>query len=1227
MKTFKEGLQLLSLVLLAQFGVRSVADCVPAPAGLVGWWRGEGTSDSTGATQGSFRGSVHVVGGKVGDGFAFGGSSSALQLPSSFKLTTTDFSIETWIKRQNATSAGLDAEGGEIFAGSANGFSFGLTHDGRLYGGQIGVISFYSTSQIRDTSWHHVAVTKTGNTVRYFADGNLVTTVSTTATFDLNGPYAIGGLGAPFAGVYYGFLGNIDELTVYSRALSAGEINAIYLADSAGKCTAAPAIVSLPVVNPSFEALTGTDPTFFDTSGKLLEGHYSTFATSQVSASGFYSANAVPGWTGVSGGTSHPSTSVVPGGVTDGKQSAWIYLTGYIAQVLPNRFQADTTYRLTVDVGAEKGFTFPGYYIALYSEGQVVAADTNSVTVPAGTFATAELAVTLPANSPFIGKPIEIRLGIPGSKADQTDFDNVRLTVAPAARVLPVVNPSFEALTGSDLNYFDGNGKLRPNKSSEFPGYPIDLSIQFASADAIPGWAGHASCGTINYTGTPYFSSAIPDGQNVAWINHTGYISQTLAEPYREGFTYRLAVDVGALLGINFTGYTVGLYANGQAVAVDNNSISATKGTFVTANVVITLPSDSSFIGQPIEIRLGIPGSQGDQVVFDNVRLTAQGGAIKDNVALSAVGPVKVQAGTDFTVSFAVKNEGVEPIANVVLNTTLPTGFTLIANTTSQGANIVGASSVQSSLGLLPAATTATVTLTGHGNSTDFLDFIGQVTRDGIDVSLADNQAKVTVKIFGTTVQPPNGIVGWWRAEGDRTDVLGNGNGSSASGLTYVAGEAGQAFNFVGGAPGIIVGNPSAFHLQNFSIETWVKRADVTAGSQAYPYVGGIFSGGLNNYSFALQPTGELAVSQVGVSFVNSSGRITDTAWHHVAVTKNGSSVRFYIDGAPAGTASYNPIFTFETPFAVGSLGALFGYNYTFWGAIDELSLYNRALTGAEISGIYAADASGKSHENITLTASNPVAVLPGVDFATSFLVKNQGASPATGIVISNALPAGFALLETNSATQGFSTNIDGTLVTQIGTLAPGVSATVTFYGHSATPGTLAFHGLVIRDGLDLTLADNEADTSAEILGPCLSAPAGLVALLRGDGNADDVLSHAATFTAPSYAPGRVGQAFNFDGPSEVSIPDSADLDLASFTIETWVYPTTVDGTVDIIASKELYPDALEKIQFEIGIKGPLSDAPSTIPPGNLAIYLSGISSLPNNYGGWVDTHSAIPLN
>lgn len=84
-------------------------------------------------------------------------------------------------------------------------------------------------------------------------------------------------------------------------------------------------------------------------------------------------------------------------------------------------------------------------------------------------------------------------------------------------------------------------------------------------------------------------------------------------------------------------------------------------------------------------------------------------------------------------------------------------------------------------------------------------------------------------------------------------------------------------------------------------------------------------------------------------SIISSS--ITDGKWHHLVGIKNGSNISVYIDSSLIGTKSLNG----EKITGIYDLyiGALAGSSEFFNGSIDELRIYNRALTAAEVTELY----------------------------------------------------------------------------------------------------------------------------------------------------------------------------------------------------------------------------------------------------------------------------------
>jgi hypothetical protein len=110
------------------------------------------------------------------------------------------------------------------------------------------------------TNWHHVAVTKSGSTVIYYCDG---------AAYPASGPYDPGFtfttvplIGIRGTDLLSSFLGTIDEVAVYNRALGPDEIQSIYNAGSSGKCPLAPVIL----VQPADQTIPANAPVTFSVS-------------------------------------------------------------------------------------------------------------------------------------------------------------------------------------------------------------------------------------------------------------------------------------------------------------------------------------------------------------------------------------------------------------------------------------------------------------------------------------------------------------------------------------------------------------------------------------------------------------------------------------------------------------------------------------------------------------------------------------------------------------------------------------------------------------------------------------------------------------------------------------------------------------------------------------------------------------------------------------------------
>ncbi len=217
---------------IGAYEVVTTSACVNPPARLVSWWPGDGNaSDIWDSNPGTLVGGATFGPGKVNDAFRFSGS-GRVSLPSA--PSSAEFTIDAWVY----VSAYTNWPWKTIYADDAWGFWLytapGEPNTGRLNWWRGNVNGFVGTTPIPTDSWHHVALTYSNSTFTGYLNGNPDGS-STFAGQQL--PTGSGlGIGGHPAEPQEDFIGLIDEVEVFNRALNPSEIADIYNAGSAGKC-------------------------------------------------------------------------------------------------------------------------------------------------------------------------------------------------------------------------------------------------------------------------------------------------------------------------------------------------------------------------------------------------------------------------------------------------------------------------------------------------------------------------------------------------------------------------------------------------------------------------------------------------------------------------------------------------------------------------------------------------------------------------------------------------------------------------------------------------------------------------------------------------------------------------------------------------------------------------------------------------------------------------------
>ncbi|HKQ60540.1 MAG TPA: LamG-like jellyroll fold domain-containing protein [Candidatus Polarisedimenticolaceae bacterium] len=227
---------------------------------------------------------------------------------------------------------------------------------------------------------------------------------------------------------------------------------------------------------------------------------------------------------------------------------------------------------------------------------------------------------------------------------------------------------------------------------------------------------------------------------------------------------------------------------------------------------------------------------------------------------------------------------------------------------------------------------------------------------------------------------PPSGLVGWWPGDGSTAGLVG-GAGTLENGAGFASGWVRQSFSFDGvddrvrTAP-IALGN-------TFSVAAWVNSSAVNQGGYRRivesSYATGFFLG------FDVSGTHYKLIVKNGVAPYGSAngGTVLPEEWQLVVGTYDGAIGTLYVDGVPVASDSFAP------PGAV-NLAVYFGNfstgGFAWKGLIDEVQVFNRMLTAAEIRTMYEAGSVGQCKS-----------ALGGIDAAWTAPWASDLATPAPG--------------------------------------------------------------------------------------------------------------------------------------------------------------------------------------------------------------------------------------
>ena len=260
-------------------------------------------------------------------------------------------------------------------------------------------------------------------------------------------------------------------------------------------------------------------------------------------------------------------------------------------------------------------------------------------------------------------------------------------------------------------------------------------------------------------------------------------------------------------------------------------------------------------------------------------------------------------------------------------------------------------------------------------------------------------------------VAPPPGLVGWWRAEANALDQTGVNDGLLEGPVSFAPAEVGKGFVFDGtnayvkvpASPSLDVGSGPGF-----TVEGWIKPSDLrerpivewNSGLTTVPY-------GAHLWMSTVLPNGNgpgclyanlVDTNDTSHTIASAGGLVSTDSFQHVALTfsrTNGSAV-LYLNGASVAQATLGSFVPkTDADFYLGTRIAGGAQNHFWAGLMDEMTLYDRALSATEIRAIFNAGSAGKCVTAVAPSiTSEPVSQTAPVGSNVTFEVTATGTPP-----------------------------------------------------------------------------------------------------------------------------------------------------------------------------------------------------------------------------------------
>jgi fibronectin type 3 domain-containing protein len=968
------------------------AGAVPPPGLVAAYSFDEGAgglvTDASGNNHtGTVSGATWTPAGRFGGALSFNGTNASVDLGGLGTFYRTGFTLEAWVLKQTATKNDV-AVLGTWTGGESGGSMIWVDHIATHY--QLtfnqGLSNYLDSGQTPAQGvWQYLSATFDGTTARFYINGTEVANRTVTVNAGFSNSWRIGAYGGTASGFFDGL---IDDVRIYDRALGVSDVQAD--------------------MNQPVSSLTAPDTTPPSAPGTLS----ATGAAGQVSLTWGAATDDVgvtkydiyrsttPGFTpSASNRISQPAGT----SYTDSSLAAGTYY-----------------YRVTAEDAA--GNVGPSS-----NEASAAASDGTPPTAPSGLSAgvsSTDVTLNWTASTDDVGV----------TRYNLYRGTTSGFTPAVANRIAQLSGTSF-----TDASLVPGTYYYRV--TAEDAAGNVSAPSNEASG-AIPDTSAPTAPGSLAATVS---GSSV----NLTWAAATDDVGVARYDVYRgttSGFTPTSANRLAQPTGLAYTDTSAGVGTYYYKVAAED----AAGNVGAPSNQAVATVLDATPPTSPANLTATASGSS----------VSLAWAASTDNVGVTLY---DVYRGTSSGFSPATANRIAQPTGTSYVDTSLASGTYYYKVAAEDGAGNVSASSNEASATVSIMDTTPpTVAITAPAagaalggttavtaNAADNQAVVGvQFKIDGQNLGAEDLNApysfiwdtrtvlngshtltavardaagntttssSVAVSVFNAGA--PSGLKAAYAFdEGTGTTVLdtsGNYNTATAVGAAWTTGYFGGAVSLNGTSSEVDPPALGTFYQAGFTFEAWVLKQSTKVDAGIVGTWVGNQGGGAMLWIDHLTGDYRLALGTTLSNYVDSGRTPNVGQWQFVAGTYDGTTATIYVDGTQAASATFTGSLGSSNTWRIGAYGSPAGG--FFDGKIDNVRIYNRALSAAEIQS----DMGSRIQPDTTpptVTAFTPAPGTTGVNFGTSATAKfsepMQGASITSSTfqlrdAAGNLIPAG----------------------------------------------------------------------------------------------------------------------------------------------------------------------------------------------------------------------------